>query len=47
MPVVRASQLPLPLEGKTVVIVDDVLYTGRTVKAALDPHGIMNPGKLL
>ena len=36
LPVVRASQLPLPLEGKTVVIVDDVLYTGRTVRAALD-----------
>src|SRR5437870_1458904 len=28
LPVVRASNLPLPLEAKTVVIVDDVLYTG-------------------
>jgi pyrimidine operon attenuation protein/uracil phosphoribosyltransferase len=36
LPVVRASQLPLPLEGRTVVIVDDVLYTGRTVRAAMD-----------
>ena len=36
LPVVRASQLPLPLEGKTVIIVDDVLYTGRTVRAAMD-----------
>jgi pyrimidine operon attenuation protein / uracil phosphoribosyltransferase len=36
LPVVRASQLPLPLEGKTVVIVDDVLFTGRTCRAALD-----------
>jgi pyrimidine operon attenuation protein/uracil phosphoribosyltransferase len=36
LPVVRASNLPLPLEGCTVVIVDDVLYTGRTVRAALD-----------
>jgi pyrimidine operon attenuation protein / uracil phosphoribosyltransferase len=36
LPVVRASKLPHPLEGRTVIIVDDVLYTGRTVRAALD-----------
>jgi pyrimidine operon attenuation protein/uracil phosphoribosyltransferase len=36
LPVVRASHLPLPLEGRTIIIVDDVLYTGRTVRAALD-----------
>jgi pyrimidine operon attenuation protein / uracil phosphoribosyltransferase len=36
LPVVKASRLPLPLEGKTVIIVDDVLFTGRTVRAALD-----------
>ena len=36
LPVVRASKLPLPLEGRTVVIVDDVLYTGRTIRAAMD-----------
>jgi pyrimidine operon attenuation protein / uracil phosphoribosyltransferase len=34
-PVVGETQLP-DLEGRTVVIVDDVLYTGRTVRAALD-----------
>lgn len=31
-----ASDIPVPLEGATVVLVDDVLYTGRTVRAALD-----------
>ena len=36
LPVVRASTLPLPLEKRTVVIVDDVLFTGRTVRAAMD-----------
>jgi len=36
LPVVRQSKLPLPLEGRTVIIVDDVLYTGRTVRAAMD-----------
>ena len=36
LPVVRASKLPLPLEGRTVIIVNDVLYTGRTVRAAMD-----------
>jgi pyrimidine operon attenuation protein / uracil phosphoribosyltransferase len=36
LPMVRASNLPVPLEGRTVIIVDDVLYTGRTVRAAMD-----------
>ena len=36
LPIVRASKLPLPLEERTVIIVDDVLYTGRTVRAAMD-----------
>ncbi|MEP7071059.1 MAG: bifunctional pyr operon transcriptional regulator/uracil phosphoribosyltransferase PyrR [Verrucomicrobiota bacterium] len=36
LPVVRPSNLPLPLENKTVIIVDDVLFTGRTVRAAMD-----------
>ena len=35
-PVVGRTHLPLSLDGKRVVIVDDVLYTGRTVRAALD-----------
>ena len=36
LPVVHASRLPLPLEHRTVIIVDDVLYTGRTIRAAMD-----------
>ena len=35
-PVLKSSDLPFPLESSTLVIVDDVLYTGRTVRAALD-----------
>jgi pyrimidine operon attenuation protein/uracil phosphoribosyltransferase len=35
-PVVRASSLDFPLEGMTCVLVDDVLYTGRTIRAAIE-----------
>ncbi len=35
-PVVRDSKLEFPIEGKTCVLVDDVLYTGRTIRAAID-----------
>jgi pyrimidine operon attenuation protein/uracil phosphoribosyltransferase len=35
-PRVGETSLPVTIEGKTVVIVDDVLYTGRTIRAALD-----------
>jgi pyrimidine operon attenuation protein/uracil phosphoribosyltransferase len=35
-PVVYKSELTIPIEGKSVVLVDDVLYTGRTTRAAMD-----------
>jgi pyrimidine operon attenuation protein/uracil phosphoribosyltransferase len=35
-PVVHATQLEFPIDGRTIVIVDDVLYTGRTVRSAID-----------
>jgi pyrimidine operon attenuation protein/uracil phosphoribosyltransferase len=35
-PLVRSTSLDFPLEGRTVVLVDDVLYTGRTIRAAIE-----------
>jgi pyrimidine operon attenuation protein/uracil phosphoribosyltransferase len=35
-PVVHGTELGFPLGGKTVILVDDVLYTGRTIRAAID-----------
>jgi pyrimidine operon attenuation protein / uracil phosphoribosyltransferase len=35
-PVVRSTHLDFPVDGRTIVIIDDVLYTGRTVRAAID-----------
>ncbi|HEX6852902.1 MAG TPA: bifunctional pyr operon transcriptional regulator/uracil phosphoribosyltransferase PyrR [Candidatus Polarisedimenticolaceae bacterium] len=42
-PVIGRTEIPFDLDGKVVVLVDDVLYTGRTVRAALD--GIMDLGR--
>ncbi len=35
-PEVLSTDIPFSIDGKTVVLVDDVLYTGRTIRAALD-----------
>ena len=35
-PVVGPTDIRFPVDGKTILLVDDVLYTGRTVRAALD-----------
>ena len=35
-PIIHPSQIPFPIGGKDVILVDDVLYTGRTTRAALD-----------
>jgi pyrimidine operon attenuation protein / uracil phosphoribosyltransferase len=35
-PVVRATKLDFPLEGMTCILVDDVLFTGRTIRAAVE-----------
>ena len=35
-PLVKGTDVPFEIEGATVVLVDDVLYTGRTVRAAMD-----------
>lgn len=35
-PQIKPSQIPLSLEGRDIILVDDVFYTGRTVRAALN-----------
>jgi pyrimidine operon attenuation protein/uracil phosphoribosyltransferase len=35
-PVVHSTDLPFDINDKTIVLVDDVLYTGRTIRAAID-----------
>jgi len=42
-PVVKKTDISFEVEGKTMILVDDVLYTGRTIRAALD--AIMDFGR--
>lgn len=42
-PVVQKTEIPFDVTGKSIVLVDDVLYTGRTVRAALD--ALMDHGR--
>lgn len=42
-PEVHTTDIPFPVEGRTIVLVDDVLYTGRTIRAAMD--AIMDYGR--
>jgi pyrimidine operon attenuation protein / uracil phosphoribosyltransferase len=35
-PVVRSTEIPFSIDDKRILLVDDVLYTGRTIRAALD-----------
>jgi pyrimidine operon attenuation protein / uracil phosphoribosyltransferase len=42
-PVLNATEINFPVTGKDVVLMDDVLYTGRTIRAALD--GLFHHGR--
>ena len=44
-PIVRGTEIGFPLKGRTVVLVDDVLFTGRTIRAAMD--ALMDLGRPL
>ena len=44
-PEVHATNIPFSVDGRTIVLVDDILYTGRTIRAALD--AIMDYGRPL
>ena len=37
-PVVKNTDIPVSIDDKTVILVDDVLFTGRSIRAAMDAH---------
>lgn len=43
VPEIKGSELPFSVTGKTIVLIDDVLFTGRTVRAAVET--VMNHGR--
>src|ERR1700758_1020693 len=42
-PVVHSSEIPFPVDDKDLIVVDDVLYTGRTIRAAM--NGLFDLGR--
>ena len=42
-PVLRRTEIPFPVDEATLILVDDVLFTGRTIRAALD--GVIDLGR--
>ena len=42
-PVLRKTSVPFDISGKSIVLIDDVLYTGRTIRAAMD--GLIDLGR--
>ena len=44
-PIVRRTDIPVSIDGKSIVLVDDVLYTGRSIRAAMD--ALMDLGRPL
>ena len=42
-PILRKTEIPFPVDGEKIILVDDVLFTGRTIRAAMD--GIIDLGR--